>query len=100
MPFSTHRFDKAWKAFTPLQKTSGSVVCVELMSRTTAAEGRSGKVLTVTEMRAAKVLGPPPFRAQKRSELVWEFATRSLPEAVITSKERAWSAAGVKRRCC
>jgi hypothetical protein len=78
-----------WKAATPFQKVSP----VERMLRLTPAVGTSGKVFRVTEIMAAKVEGPPPLRAQKRSPFVALLAVTISPAAVTTSKERAWSAA-------
>ena len=57
-----------------------------------ASSGRS-RTRRVNLLTAPKVPPPPPFRAQNRSELVQEFAIRTLPSAVTTSASRRPAAA-------
>jgi len=50
----------------------------------------------VTEVTAANVEGPPPFRAQKRSGYLFGLTSVCSPEAVITSNAKTLSDAIVK----
>lgn len=57
----------------------------------------SENVFMVTERMTAYDAGPPPFSAQNRSGFTFSFAVTYRPEAVMASKERTVSAAGVEK---